>query len=119
MGALGKQGLSKSVIWGCYIKTNNLDHRELIYNPQKTVIKFVDCNKPILQAPVPVKPWLGIRDARNFGHKCPVLDDLLKMSENVTKTVDLEDCLSLEIYTPKVRFQAWNFSSFLNICVVF
>lgn len=68
--------------------------------------------KFILKAPVLVKPWKGVRDVSNFGRKCPTLVDLAAMSENDRKTIDLEDCLNMEIYSRNVRVKEMLFGSF-------
>lgn len=52
---------------------------------------------------MPVNPWYGIKDARNFGRKCPVLKDVAKLTEWERRTTDLEDCLNMAIYSPNVR----------------
>lgn len=55
------------------------------------------------QAPVPVKPWEGIRSAEDYGQSCPTYPRLAKMSEAERKMGDIEDCLNLDIYTKQVE----------------
>lgn len=54
------------------------------------------------QAPVPIKPWHGTRNAENFGTRCPTLDDLNGMTESERESGDLEDCLRMAVYSPNV-----------------
>jgi para-nitrobenzyl esterase len=46
------------------------------------------------QAPQPVQPWPGVRDATAYGHRCPQL-----ASGNGPRE-DTEDCLFLNVFTP-------------------
>lgn len=54
------------------------------------------------KAPVPIRPWNGIRDAKTFGPKCPTLGDLNEMIATEREKKDLEDCLNMAIYTTNV-----------------
>ncbi len=49
------------------------------------------------QAPQPVRPWPGVRDATAYGHRCPQL-----ASGNGPRE-DTEDCLFLNVFTPAGR----------------
>lgn len=55
------------------------------------------------KAPVPIKPWDGIRNAENYGRKCPTLYDLKGLQRNAARNEDLEDCLIMAIFSTKVR----------------
>ena len=46
------------------------------------------------QAPQPVQPWTGVRDATSYGHRCPQL-----ASGNGPRE-DTEDCLFLNVFAP-------------------
>lgn len=46
------------------------------------------------QAPQPVQPWSGVRDATSYGHRCPQL-----ASGNGPRK-DTEDCLFLNVFAP-------------------
>jgi carboxylesterase type B len=46
------------------------------------------------QAPQPVQPWSGVRDATSYGHRCPQL-----ASGNGPRE-DTEDCLFLNVFAP-------------------
>ena len=50
----------------------------------------------MLQAPLPVDSWEGLRDALVEGPICPQLDIFKKEYKGD------EDCLYLNVYTPKV-----------------
>lgn len=54
-------------------------------------------NFKTIQPPVPVKPWYGIRSAIQMGQSCPQGN---RISSN--PTIDIEDCLYLNVYTPKI-----------------
>lgn len=49
--------------------------------------------------PLPVEPWLGIRDARRFGPMCPQLAG--------NEVVGDEDCLTLNVWVPRSRRDQW------------
>ena len=49
------------------------------------------------QAPQPVQPWSGVRDATSYGHRCPQL-----ASGNGPRE-DTEDCLFLNVFAPADR----------------
>ncbi|MGH3121462.1 MAG: carboxylesterase/lipase family protein [Streptosporangiaceae bacterium] len=49
------------------------------------------------QAPQPVQPWPGVRDATSYGHRCPQL-----ASGNGPRE-DTEDCLYLNVFSPAGR----------------
>lgn len=59
---------------------------------------------PINQAPVPIKRWRGVRSAVKMGQSClqggPIL---LKPVQTV---LDVEDCLNLNIFTPKIPMKS-------------
>lgn len=48
------------------------------------------------KSPLPAKNWTGIRQANQFGNRCPQLNGM--------KIGGDEDCLFLNIYTPLVNF---------------
>jgi para-nitrobenzyl esterase len=48
--------------------------------------------------PQPARPWTGIRNARMPGHNCAQTGSL---ATGVPVTSDFEDCLSVNVYTPK------------------
>jgi len=48
--------------------------------------------------PQPARPWAGIRNARAFGHVCAQTGSL---DTGVPSTSDFENCLFLNVYTPK------------------
>ncbi|XP_052862722.1 glutactin-like [Anopheles cruzii] len=50
------------------------------------------------KAPVPVKPWDGIQDVSVRGRAAPNYNDIKKIPED-QRTVELEDCISLCVYT--------------------
>jgi hypothetical protein len=62
------------------------------------------CNIPkysnvlYLQAPQPADSWEGIRDALTEGSVAPQIDDVV-----TDAYLGEEDCLYLNVYTPKVR----------------
>src|SRR5260370_19814645 len=49
------------------------------------------------QAPEPVRPWQGIRDAMSYGRRCPQ-----QASSNGPRE-DTENCLYLNLFTPVVH----------------
>jgi carboxylesterase type B len=49
-----------------------------------------------MQAPIPSSSWDGIRDATQQGPVCPQIDKVTQ------KTIGEEDCLVLNVFTPKV-----------------
>lgn len=52
------------------------------------------------QAPVPVKPWRGIRSADSFGQECPSYSNFDDVEASIERGVDVEDCLNMNIFTP-------------------
>lgn len=54
------------------------------------------------KAPVPIKPWNGVRNAARYGTKCPTLDDLKQMTQSQRESKDLEDCLIMAIFSTNV-----------------
>ncbi|PZC78162.1 hypothetical protein B5X24_HaOG200122 [Helicoverpa armigera] len=50
------------------------------------------------KAPQPPKPWDGVREAKEFGPKCIQYDSFIKAG-----LLGSEDCLYLNVYTPKVN----------------
>lgn len=66
------------------------------------------------KAPVPVKQWHGVQNAEHHGRACPFLGDLVKMPANERKNIDIEDCLTMAIYSTNVRSMRIKFK-----CVTF
>lgn len=56
-----------------------------------------------MQAPVPVKPWKGIKNAIQMGQSCVQGGRI--MSKPIDTSTDIEDCLNMNIFTSSVR---WN-----------
>lgn len=56
------------------------------------------------KAPIPAKPWQGIRNAEHYARNCSNLEMLKNLSESKRNNIDLEDCLSLDIYTTNTNF---------------
>lgn len=52
---------------------------------------------------MPVKPWYGIRNAIQMGQRCPQGH---RIPSN--PTTDIEDCLHLNVYTPKIPSSSSN-----------
>ncbi|XP_069678631.1 juvenile hormone esterase-like isoform X2 [Periplaneta americana] len=57
--------------------------------------------------PEPVGPWNGTLDATKFGNKCPVIqrspqESDLRDLESYANAESVEDCLNLNVYTPKL-----------------
>lgn len=57
------------------------------------------------KAPVPVKPWNGIRNAEHYGTKCPTLQELKQMTQSERDSKDLEDCLIMAVFSGNVRMK--------------
>lgn len=55
------------------------------------------------QAPVPIGPWKGIRNAQIYGIQCPRLELLDEIKQKESENVDVEDCLNVAIYSTLVR----------------
>lgn len=55
------------------------------------------------KAPIPIRPWKGIRNAQKFGIQCPTLENIENIIQKERKNVDIEDCLSMAIYSTSVR----------------
>jgi carboxylesterase type B len=63
-----------------------------------------------LQPPEPADPWDGTLDATKFGQKCPALtssdqEQELKEWMSVLTSENAENCLSLNVYTPQVKYK--------------
>ncbi|KAJ4435296.1 hypothetical protein ANN_17906 [Periplaneta americana] len=61
----------------------------------------------VFQPPEPVGPWNGTLDATKFGNKCPVIqrspqESDLRDLESYANAESVEDCLNLNVYTPKL-----------------
>lgn len=73
---------------------------------RNVILDFFFCEnffRIVSKAPVPVKPWRGVRNAENHGRACPYLGDLTEVPENERKNIDIEDCLTMAIYSTNVR----------------
>lgn len=72
---------------------------------KRELLNFIEhfgCFFGNFQAPVPIKRWNGIRNAENYGRKCPTVDDLKSLHRNEGRNEDLEDCLNMAIFSTKV-----------------
>lgn len=54
------------------------------------------------QPPVAVGAWKGVKYADKYGRSCPILSEIVLLSDDEKKS-DLEDCLTLDIYTTEVN----------------
>lgn len=52
---------------------------------------------------MPVSEWSSVRNAEKHGEMCPQWEIISKLTEVELKSRDLEDCLSLSVYTKNVR----------------
>lgn len=55
------------------------------------------------KAPVPIRPWNGVRNAQKFGIQCPCFDNIEDILRKEGANIDIEDCLNMAIYSPSVR----------------
>lgn len=55
------------------------------------------------EAPVPVEPWTGVRNAQTLGTQCPTMALLDKIKQQESKHIDVEDCLNMAIFSTSVR----------------
>lgn len=56
------------------------------------------------KAPIPVEPWNGIKSAENYSQNCSTLESLMQLPESERNSSELEDCLSLDVYTSNIDF---------------
>lgn len=56
------------------------------------------------KAPTPAKPWQGIRNAEHYAKNCSNLKNIMDLSESERNNIDLEDCLSLDVYSTNTNF---------------
>lgn len=63
---------------------------------------FIIFTFTIFKAPVPIRPWNGIYNARNYGKKCPTLEDIKQLPKSQLKNTDVEDCLNMAIFSKNV-----------------
>lgn len=59
--------------------------------------------------PVPPEPWAGILQATNFKEPCPYLEGLLLPTKTEDDFIGDEDCLYLNIWSPKPKATRENF----------
>lgn len=59
-------------------------------------------------APQPAPTWTGVREAREFGQRCPQTDGVIKPANAWIRDLQTtgEDCLSLNIWTPDLNSTA-------------
>lgn len=62
------------------------------------------------QNPEPSETWVGIRPAKTFGNICPQKDGRRTV-------VGDEDCLFLNVYTPKLEFNSIPVSNLFNLFI--
>lgn len=75
----------------------------------RTIFQFLDvpyAESPSgprrFKAPVPIKPWNGIRNAKNYGTECPTFQDLDELIQSERDGEDVEDCLNMAIFSTNV-----------------
>lgn len=59
------------------------------------------------KAPVPIRPWKGVRNAQKFGIQCPTMDNIDEIIQKESEKIDIEDCLSMAIYSTSVRIRIY------------
>ncbi|MBR3060718.1 MAG: carboxylesterase family protein [Oscillospiraceae bacterium] len=67
-------------------------------------VKYADAGR--FQAPAPVKPWEGIREATNYGYICPVANEPMPTGELLIPHrfwPSNEHCQYLNIWTPSLE----------------
>lgn len=69
------------------------------------------------KAAMPAKPWQGIRNAEHYARNCSNLESLKNLSESKRNNIDLEDCLSLDIYTPNTNCIDFKTNKFVPVMV--
>lgn len=62
------------------------------------MIGFEFTKTNVLQPPIPIKPWFGIRNAQKMGQHCVQGGSQSHISTEWP--IDIEDCLNMNIYTP-------------------
>lgn len=79
----------------------------MCFNDHATLITLIERKTPLnginAQAPVPVKPWRSIRSAENYGQNCPSVYEISQVEAGIERGTDVEDCLSMDIYTPHIN----------------
>lgn len=106
------------------IDNGNLNHRLIVNLPNygqllgsigytawtsRTIFQFLNvpyAESPSgsrrFEAPVPIGPWKGIRNAQIYGIQCPRLEILDEIKQKEGENVDVEDCLNVAIFSTSV-----------------
>lgn len=82
-----------------------------IENPNKYELNIN--NFKLKQPPVATGAWKGVKYANKYARHCPILSEIIRLSDEERKA-DLEDCLTLDIYTTEVNCFFYFLFFFLN-----
>lgn len=69
------------------------------------------------KAPIPAKPWQGIQNAEHYARNCSNLKSFIYLSESERNNIDLEDCLSLDVYSTNTNFIDFKTNNFVPVMV--